>query len=314
MAVATPQSVESLLDVPQIYIACPLTNLAQGTRRTVTAEVRVIKRAIEAVTLADRPSGADWPVAVYAPIDHSPPWRQGTAHQTDVYRLNLDAVHRSDAVIVLAENGGSVGVGQELEWAMRLGLPILYLTPDGPPSRQVSSAPAFIQCQNYSNDPATLETKVAFFLRQWRSMILDGPRRRRSRRLRYSAIASRLEEAWRRASDPTGVAAQCRLDPAYIGLVVSEPAYVAGLATDSLIALANELGVSLSPYVRSHGGILPVPAARALFAAAEVESWPDWFIERLTLYGVDLLVRQADADLTTVESWRALAEAKRTSL
>ena len=76
-----------------------------------------------------------WPID--APIDYSAPWKQDGLSPDDVYRKNLDAIHASDALIAFGENGASAGVGQELEWAIRLGIPILYLTADRVVSRQI---------------------------------------------------------------------------------------------------------------------------------------------------------------------------------
>lgn len=58
-----------------------------------------------------------------------------------------------------------------------------------------SAARFFIQAQSYGNDAQTLESHVKNFLRQWKPVILDGPRRRQSRELRYLAICQRLRAA-----------------------------------------------------------------------------------------------------------------------
>src|SRR5581483_11236107 len=124
-------------DIPTIYVACPLTCLTDNAsrRRHVNSDVTTAKRAIDAVTIGDRLDQQSWPVAVYAPIDHSAPWKTDGLTPQEVYRKNLDAIHASDALIAFGEKGASAGVGQELEWAIRLGIPILYLTADRSVSR-----------------------------------------------------------------------------------------------------------------------------------------------------------------------------------
>jgi len=136
---ATEIQPSAVHDDPRIYLACPLTCLTENTsrRRQINSDIATAKRAIEAVTVGDRLAEESWPVCVYAPIDYSAPWKQDGLSPDDVYRKNLDAIHASDALIAFGENGASAGVGQELEWAIRLGIPILYLTADRVVSRQI---------------------------------------------------------------------------------------------------------------------------------------------------------------------------------
>lgn len=297
---------ETARDDPRIYLACPLTGLDATSERQIKSDVLAAKRAVEAMTVGDRVEENRWTAAVYAPIDHTAPWKKDGLSPEEVYSLNLAEVHAADALIVIAENGGSAGVGQELEWAVRLGLPVLYLTADSVISRQILGAPGFIQARAYGNDALTLESHVKNFLRQWKPLILDGPRRRQSRQLRYLAVAQRLRAAWEACSNRTLVAAQVRVDVRHLELSLSDPVLLSVTPIETLISLAHELDVDLGSHFARRMMSLPVPALRALLAAAEADGWSDGDVERLMFHGRAVLERGDALDLSTLAAWRIL--------
>jgi len=290
---------------PRIYLACPLTGLTSGVQRQIESDIALVRQAIERETDLDRIDAERWPVALYAPIAFSAPWKGDGLAPAEVYRQNLDAVHDADALIVLAEKGGSAGVGQELEWGSRLGIPIAYLTASNVVSRQIAGTPALIAAHSYNKDPETLESKVRNFLRRWKPVILDGPRRRASRALRFEPITLRLRGAWQSCSDPTGVAAQIRVDVQYLELVLSDPRYVAMMPTETLLSLAHALDVPLSGLERPRVLMLPVAAMRALMAAAAEDGWSDSRVEQLVYKGRAAMESSAAYDLLTISGWRA---------
>ncbi|HVM15865.1 MAG TPA: hypothetical protein VM287_16245 [Egibacteraceae bacterium] len=294
---------EAARDDPRIYVACPLTCLDAKSQRQIKSDVLATKRAIESVTIGDRMEAERWLAVVYAPIDHTAPWKKDGLSPDEVYSRNLAEVHAADALIVIAENGGSTGVGQELEWAVRLGLPILYLTADQAISRQILG---FIQAQAYGNDAQTLESHVKNFLRQWKPLILDGPRRRQSRELRYLAIGQRLRAAWEGCSNRTLVAAQVRVDVRYLELSLAHPSLLSVMPIETLVSLAHELEVDLASQAPRRVMCLPVPFLRALLAAAEADGWSDGDVERLMFHGRAAIERGEALDLATLAAWRAL--------
>lgn len=289
-----------------IYLACPLTGLRDFDRRQLNSDIQAVKRAIECETLHDRLEPDSWPLSVYAPFDHTAPWKGDELSPAEVYERNLDAVHNADALIVLAEKGGSAGVGQEVEWSIRLGLPILFLTAEGDISRQIKGAPGFVSPQSYNKDTATLESHVRNFLQRWKPLILDGPRRRASRHFRYEALTARLRAAWQGCADPTGVAAQVRVDVQYLELALGDPRYVAMMPMDTLISLARELDVSTTTLHANPRFVLPPAMVRALMAAAEQHAWSDDLVERLMYEGRAALERVAAFDLDTKSGWHRL--------
>lgn len=301
-----PERDEIKATLGQVYLACPLTGLTPAARRQIISDVALVCGAVENETLLDRPAGDEWPLNVYAPIARTAPWLEDGLSPQQVYERNLQAVHDSDALIILAEKGGSAGVGQELEWAIRLGIPVLFLTADEHISRQISGAPAFILAQSYNKDAATLQLHVRNFLRLWKPMILDGPRRRESRRLRFQPLALRLAAAWQGCRNRTELAAQVRVDLRSLELALANPAYLATMATDTLLALARELGVALHALDRGPTFTLPVTTLRALMAAASDCGWSDEDVRRMLHLGRAAIESAESFDLDTIAGWRAL--------
>lgn len=286
-------------DLPRIYLACPLTGLSDAAIRHIKSDTEAVKIAVEQVTSGDRLDSERWPVSIYAPIDYTAPWCEDGLSPAEVYRKNLTQVHSSDALIVIAEGGGSAGIGQELEWSVRLGLPTLYLSPDHQISRQIAGVPGYVRAQTYSCDVRTLRLHVQNFLRQSRPLILDGPRRRASRELRYEVLTRRLRHAWASCSDRTVVAAQIRVDLAYLEVTLSDPAFVSMMPAETLIALANELDVRLTDQVLA----LSVAEMRALMAAAERQNWSDSEVGRLVFHGHAAREGGDEIDLRVIDGW-----------
>jgi hypothetical protein len=298
--VTTEHAVVGMRELPRIYLACPLTNLTEHRKRTLKSEVSQVKMSIERLTVNDRVADEIWPVAVYAPIEHTAPWCGDGLSPVSIYMGNFSQVLDSDAVIVLADQAASAGVGQELEWAARIGIPVLYLSSSKRISRQIAGIPAAITCVAYNSDSDTLAAQIENFLRNNRTRIEDGPRRRASRRLRFEPLAAQLRQRWYTATDRTGIAARCLLSPILIDMTLEDTARVAFLSADSLSLLCAELAVALSPSTRQ----LSIPATRALILAAVTDAWPDDVVQRLRLHALAAAALDPDLDLATPDAWR----------
>jgi hypothetical protein len=290
-------------EIPVVYVACPLTGVSGILRRTIGAQLGIIKNAITCVTDQDRADGEEWPVSVYVPFDHTAPWTTDQLTAKEVYQCNLSQVHGSDALIVLGENGASAGVGQELEWALRLGLPVLYLSPEGT-SRQIEGTPG-VTSVAYNDDVETLEVATRNFMRRMRPLIEAGPRRRRSRSLRFEALRLRLFAAWEACADRTEAAASCGLSFESLELLFHDSTILAMQSVDTVVALAGALKVSLEPFV-ADVVLLPAAAMRALVTAGEENAWSDDLVERLAIYGIASLAESSEIDLATVTAWTDL--------
>jgi hypothetical protein len=151
---AEPMPVEP---VPRIYLACPLTNLALARRGTVGLTIDVIRTSVEAVTFNATLPATAGPSRCTRRTTTPPPGTSDGLSSSAVYEKNLTELLESDALIVVADQGASAGVGQEIEWASRAGLPILYLTTPTA-SRQIAGIPAHITCVAYGDDITTCET------------------------------------------------------------------------------------------------------------------------------------------------------------
>jgi hypothetical protein len=290
------------LEIPRLYLACPLTGLAPEARQFVSSEVAGVKAVIERHTVTDRVEGEAWPLAVYAPLDKTAPWRQDGLAPGTIYERNLTHVLDSDAMVVVGRDGLSAGVGQEIAWATTAGLPILCLTPGQVLSRQIAGTPGRLEAATFGDDWETRDARLANWLRANRALIADGPRRRHNRRLRYQATTSRLRNAWQSASDRTGVAARCGMTFTTIESVLSDPARVALMPNEWLAALSTELRVPRP----SSGPQLGIRALRAWFAYIEQEGLDDTAAERLRILGTVSLTQTPGLDLDTADGWRAL--------
>ncbi len=299
-----PAPESSTAEVPLIYLASPLTNLTSTARQSVCATVDNIKLRIEHLTVADRVAAERWPVAVYAPVEHSAPWKKDGRSPTEIYELNLSRVLDADAMIVLGDRTVSAGVGQEIEWGVRAGLPILYLTPGAAVSRQISGTPARLEVADFGSDMDTLRLRLDGWLRANRTLIEDGPRRRRDRRLRYAGVTSRLRDAWGRASDPTSAAARCNLHPSLVDSLLTDPARVALMPSEWLDRLTAELGVPKS----MSGPQLRIRALRAWLSYTASAGLDDAAAERLRLLALGDMARDPRCDLDTPTAWQQLAE------
>jgi hypothetical protein len=291
------------LEIPRLYLACPLTGLSREGQQFVSSEVAGVKSAIERYTVTDRVPGEAWPLAVYAPLEKTAPWKNDGQSAGTIYERNLAQVLDSDAMVVVGRNGLSAGVGQEIAWATTAGLPILCLTPGQVLSRQIAGTPGRLEAATFGDDWETRDARLANWLRMHRALIADGPRRRENRRLRYEATTTRLRNAWRAAPDPTGVAARCGMTFTMIESVLSDPARVALMPTEWLASLSTELRVPRP----TSGPQLGIRALRAWFAYIEQEGLDDTTAERLRIFGTVAIGQTPGLDLETADGWRKLS-------
>lgn len=297
---AGPVLLDRATDVPRLYLACPLTNLSPLAKTTVCATVDSIKSRIDQLTVRERVDGEQWPLAVYAPLDHTAPWKNDGLGPATIYERNLTEVLDSDAMVVVGGNVVSAGVGQEVTWASTAGLPILYLTPGPEVSRQIAGTPGRLEIAQYGDDWETLGMRLDGWLRRHRALIEDGPRRRDDRRLRYLGVTLRLRAAWTTNTDRTGVAVRCNLYPAVVDSVLQDPARVALMPTEWLDLLSAELGVAKP----SAGPQLGIRALRAWITVTEKQKLDDSTAERLRTLALFELLHEPSLDLDTLANWQ----------
>jgi hypothetical protein len=261
---------------PLIYIGMPLSQLPKERRETVELLAYTVNEAIAQQT---RSEIEPWPVRVHSPIKHSAPWKEDDRSAEDVYRLNTDKVWlEADAMIIIAERGGSVGIGQELAWACALQLPVLIVHWDQIyMSRQPrgTAAEHDIEVKAY-RDPEHLRDLVDSWLVSRRTEISDGPRRRLGRQGHFARASTLLGERWgelgsgqRRHAEMT-----TRLSAARIDRILSDPLALAAASVQELVAIGCAVGIDVLDLVRSP----PLPELRhgqreALASAASEFGW-----------------------------------------
>ena len=302
-------------DAPQIYIASPLTHIADEAeaRRLVESEIEHISRAVDEATRQAVPS---WPVRLHAPILWTAPWNPGDGRSPEVlYMANRRlVVTDTDAMIIHGYGGGSMGVGQEFVWAQELGLPMLYVHhKDEPVSRQVRGTPALLTVAPFT-DAAELCDVTRTFLRDNRTLIEQGPARRRNRQLRFHRPQATLHKAWHSLAelDQRRTAATVGISPAQASAIVEHPLETGSSPVHILTAFAAALGVDIAELLA--GAPLPnlhIGQMRALIAAAEEQAWDDSNVERLTKRGRLELARSAVRRfrLNTPDDWLRLHNA-----
>lgn len=283
--------------IPQLYIACPLTGLDADEQRLEATSLRVenVKRAVEESTIGNRTDAEQWPIRLHVPFDHSRPGADGGLSPGTIYNRNLDALLSSDGLIVVTDEYCSAGIGQEIEWAVRSGIPILYLSRVRA-SRQLLGTPHNLDARQ-NGDAETAAAHVRQWLRTHKAQIHSGPNRRADRELAYLDLMARLAVAWRKVENPTAVAAQMHLPPVAIDSIVQSPARVALTPWWTVCELAALLGVSLDAR-RS----LTLRESRAWVMAAEGGGWDERIAERIRA----LAVTSGATDLEIPAVWTDL--------
>jgi hypothetical protein len=291
-------------DAPQIYVASPLTGLGGEARQTVLAWCHIVENSIDEAT---RGAADQWLVRTHVPARLSAPWAKDGRSDEDIYFLNSMTLWTdTDALITVGYHGGSMGAGQEFEWACGQGLPILYVTALADPiSRQVRGTPADLTLKEFSS-PDDLRDAVTGFLRKHRRTIEDGPRRRASARLRFAPAAAELRNSWtgRGAERQMEIAALARLAPSQIEAMLREPLALAAAPIGRVLALAAAVGVA-PPF-----GAKPVPdlafdQVRALLSAQAEYDWTDALTAELADAARLELARGGIRrfPLTTIDDW-----------
>lgn len=283
--------------IPQLYIACPLTGLDSdlGRLESTSNRIDVVKRAVLDATVMNRVADEAWPIRMHVPFDKTRPGTGDGLGPGTVYSRNLDALLGSDGLIVVADEHCSAGVGQEIEWAVRAGIPVLYISRVAA-SRQILGAP-----HNIDARVGVVAEDIAAHVRNWlqknRTQIMNGPTRRADRELAYIELTQQLKIAWQQSTDKTPQAAQLNLHPSAIDSMVESPLRVALTPWWTICELAVLLGVNLG----ARRGLTFVES-RAWVAAAEKDGWDERTAERLRIFAAT----SGAANLDRPAAWRFL--------
>lgn len=249
------------------------------------------------------------------PFTWSAPWTGDGREPHEIYSSNMGFVRDAAALIVVGYRGGSLGAGQEFEWASGLRIPILYLRPKGDPiSRQIEGTPADTEFAEFETIEE-LKAAVVAFVRSRRSAIEDYPRRLRDRAMMLAPFANAIEAEWAKLSDKDRerTAANARLHPRRVQELAADPWTLAAGSLNELLALTGALGVD--PWRLLSGGApeLESRQVEALRTAAHEYEWDG--VETLELY-LDARTELARGgvrrlSLVTVEDWVRFRDARR---
>jgi hypothetical protein len=301
------------LDAPCVYVATKITGTTPGSpeRQMIQFAVAAIRDAlIEATTQA---AEEPWDVRVHAPVEWTTPDQTPNLGPTEIFGRNAHHVFgEADALIVYGW-APSAGVGQEITWAVQLGLPVLYVEPPGhTASRQIAGTPGDLTCVR-PGGPDGLKEDVRRWIRQRRHRIEANAGRRQGRRISYALLHQRLYQEWG-LLDPTErqqTAAQLGVTPNLIKWWLTDVDYLANAPTAHIVSLTVALTGTPDPVVGRHE--LALSQLEALLTARDEHHWDEPTTEALRRRGEQELATPAVRrfKLDTPEDWTRLYEATR---
>lgn len=274
--------------LPCLYVATALSSLNPDQRSTLDGWCTAVDRAI--IPLSGDPA---W-LRVHQPFKLSASWLGDGRSPEEIYRKNWRHVcTETDGFILFAQRGGSIGAGQELAWAQKMGIPILVLAHGRDPedleegeenlanadtlSRQLLGAASDTDLKiRWFSSTEKLETVVREWVRQRRGAIEDRHRLRRMHRQRAATPLAVFNAAASRFSPDVAreVAALTRLHPRRVEhLLASEDALLAA-SLDELLRLSTGLGIDLGEALSPRRRTLQPKQLEALSQAATENEWP----------------------------------------
>lgn len=263
-------------DAPLLYVAIPMSHLEEGRDRD---HVEMLAYAVDAAIREETRQEHDpWAVRVHSPLKLTAPWKDDGWTEVDVYRINTGKIWcEADGLIVVADRGGSLGIGQEMEWAFNLQLPVLYLYRHGDPvSRQIRGAGTEYDVSIEAFEgPESLRDVVGRWLAARRHVICDGPRLRAGREIRFDQVRLGVARAWRKLSDGERqhIALTIRMPRVRIERLAADPLALAAASAEEMATLCGALGIPVlgDLSARPVPDLLPQQRAALGNAAAEFE-------------------------------------------
>lgn len=263
-------------DAPMLYVAIPLSHVKEGRDRD---HVEMLAYSVDAAIREETRQEHDpWAARVHSPLKLTAPWKDDGWSEFDVYQINTEKIWaEADGLIVVADRGGSLGIGQEMEWASDLQLPVLYVHRSGDSvSRQVRGATREydISIQAFEG-PESLRDVVGRWLASHRHVICDGPRRRAGREIRFDQVRLGLARAWKDLSDGERqhIALTIRMPRERIERLAADSLALAAASSEEMATLCGALGIPVLGDAARHPlpDLLPIQRAALGNAAAEFE-------------------------------------------
>ena len=221
-----------------IYVASALTALDPEERQAVSNRCELIEKTIMETSGS---LGESW--EVHLPVVWSAPGPEDTRTPREIYEFNRDHVRRASGLVVLADQGGSLGAGQEFAWAIARRMPVLLIGSGKVPlSRQIMGTPARM-CTRVASTDEELQDVVSQWVADWRSAVEGHHRMGAGERV----IASRAVDQFTDAlvgsiASFEEVAALAGLSPDRASELFSPEGLLDGSVSE-LISLAGALGL-----------------------------------------------------------------------
>ena len=242
--------------LPRLYVACPRTTIANDNDASLLRSwCHIINEAVQDATQGSEDLSAprEWAVACAIPLQRSLPGsRDEQLLGREVFELNSRELWtKVDAMIAIGYRGGSVGVGQELQWAIQQGIPILYVVPPGSRvSRQVEGATheADISIEPFQG-PEHLARIVDRWLVSRRQAVEDGWRRREIHRARVVAAQAAAYAAWAQLphAERFAACATAQLKPGRVHRLLTDPDALLAASLNEFLALTAAFGLEIGP-------------------------------------------------------------------
>jgi hypothetical protein len=306
---AEPTQLSLDLDLPLIYVASALSWVDGEARELMTSWFDSIERSVRDEVAEN--------IAVHIPGATTAPWVDGGLDPEAVYDANVAKVcYQADGLIVLGFAGGSLGAGQEFDWACSLRMPILYLRRDEEPmSRQIQGTPVDLQVAQFHNSH-DLGLAVRSFVRARRGAIEAHARRRHARLIELLPLLTAIQKRWAALDyrEEERVVAEAHLHRRRIQHLSTQPMALAAASLDELLALTGALGLDLGPLLMAE----PLPQLSgeeiaALDTAAAEYGWSGGEVLDVLKYAQLERPRGGVRRLrfATVEDWKRFRDRRR---
>jgi hypothetical protein len=303
--------------MPVVYVATPLTELGAKDRQLLEAWCQIVDDGLISEShSAEHP----WDLRLYTPLRVSPPWKRDDRSAEDIWQVNSECVWGdADALIVFSHNGGSIGEGMELAWAIGLGIPVLVLvSPDQKPSRQVAGAASEADVTvGAFRGPEDLRDQVRKWITRKRPRIQAHAFRRELTRQRLLPLATALAVRWSSAGSAAraDIALVAGCSGARLDRLVCDLDALGAASASELIQVSAALGVDLSVTLGILRPSLTVTQLRGLQQAALALEWSGPTVAELVILAeAELVAGAAGAarrlPLVSIDDWREFKQSR----
>lgn len=272
-----------------IYVASALTSINMDERTEISRRCEIIDQTIVETS---RALGYSW--QVHLPVLWTAPKPDDDRSPREIYDLNRDHVRRASGLILLGDHGGSLGAGQEFDWALSRRMPVLVILGSGfTLSRQIAGTPA-LMCVRHAATDEQLRQVVATWVKEWGPSVESRSQNWTGERVLADRVARHFNDALPDSSDSIEVvAALSGLNRERV-LELFTPEAILDASVSEVNALSQALGLELGDVLKPDPiSELSSGQRRDLATAAKIHSWTPKQILRVELRARLELTRDA---------------------